>query len=318
MCKLTRNYYKHPLKYGEYPDFKDMQYLYITLNLVPIKLAVALNTTIHKIKYCIKIFNLHKTKEQIAESRKIFWQSSSEQYKQNRKQQIKNGLINMDYDKKQKMLQNQIKANRDPVRIKNRIKVFKETWSKRTSEQIQQRKDRISAANQNLSEEQKLHKSNKFRQSFAKTWGAKTPEQKKSYINKMQYTKKCRGTLNISNQENKCFDLLVSKFGDVKRQYKSNVYPFYCDFYIPSVDLYIELNFHWTHGNHLFNANNQQDLNLLQIWRQKAKTSKFYQNAIRIWTQKDPEKFKIVKQNNLNFLSFYNLKQFDNWIKELL
>ena len=39
---------------------------------------------------------------------------------------------------------------------------------------------------------------------------------------------------------------------DIIRQYKSDLYPFACDFYIPSLDLYIECNYHWTHGNKLY------------------------------------------------------------------
>ena len=35
---------------------------------------------------------------------------------------------------------------------------------------------------------------------------------------------------------------------DVITQYKDDRYPFACNFYIPSLDLFIECNYHWTYG----------------------------------------------------------------------
>jgi len=32
-----------------------------------------------------------------------------------------------------------------------------------------------------------------------------------------------------------------------------------CDFYIPSEDLFIELNRHWSHGGHFYDPNNIED-----------------------------------------------------------
>ena len=37
-------------------------------------------------------------------------------------------------------------------------------------------------------------------------------------------------------------------YNDVIRSYSTDKYPYNCDFYIPSKDVYIECNFHWTHG----------------------------------------------------------------------
>lgn len=56
-----------------------------------------------------------------------------------------------------------------------------------------------------------------------------------------------------------------NKYGieNVKRQYKSELYPFACDFYIQNLDLYIECNFHWTHGGHKFDKNNENDIKQL-------------------------------------------------------
>lgn len=47
---------------------------------------------------------------------------------------------------------------------------------------------------------------------------------------------------NKTESENKIYSELIKIFPEVKRQYKSKEYPFFCDFYIPSLDLYIEYN----------------------------------------------------------------------------
>lgn len=133
-------------------------------------------------------------------------------------------------------------------------------------------------------------------------------------IRQKQYdTKRKHNSFNSSKSEQYIKELLQSIFSDIRCQHYSNVYPFLCDFYIPSLDLYIELNFHWTHGNRPFDENDESCIEQLNIWKEKAKTSKFYQNAIYTWTIRDIEKFKITKQNNLNYLVFYNWQQFEQW-----
>ena len=75
---------------------------------------------------------------------------------------------------------------------------------------------------------------------------------------------------------------LLEKYSpeDIIYQYRDNNYPFVADFYIKSIDTYIEVNGNWTHGPHPFNANSKNDVELLDKWKEKAKTSKYYQNAI--------------------------------------
>lgn len=109
---------------------------------------------------------------------------------------------------------------------------------------------------------------------------------------------------------------MVSKFGvvNVKRQYKSEKYPFACDFYIVNKDLYIEINFHWTHGFEPYDI--YKHVEMLNEWVNKSKTSDFYKNAINVWTIKDPLKRKTAKDNNLNWIEFFDIKQFDEWFNK--
>lgn len=136
-------------------------------------------------------------------------------------------------------------------------------------------------------------------------------------MQKIIETKRKNRTFNTSKPEDEAYEELVKIFGTVKRQYKSEVYPFLCDFYIPSEDLYIELNLHWTHGFHWFDENSKEDQETLEKWKEKAKNSKYYQYAIDTWTVRDVEKRQIVEENKINYLVFWSKQSFYDYIKEI-
>ena len=59
---------------------------------------------------------------------------------------------------------------------------------------------------------------------------------------------------------------------------------------------------------------------LLNKWKEKAKTSKFYSNAIVVWTKLDVQKRTIALKNNLKYYVIYNkfqYEQFKCYIKEI-
>lgn len=126
----------------------------------------------------------------------------------------------------------------------------------------------------------------------------------------------------FSNKENEIYDYLITIDKDTKRQYYSDLYPFHCDFYLPNFDVYIEYQGMWTHGKHPFNKDNEYDIELLNRWKIKAETSKFYKNAIKVWTVSDVIKRETAKINNLNYLEiFYNTESYkdtiDNYLNNL-
>ena len=127
-------------------------------------------------------------------------------------------------------------------------------------------------------------------------------------------TKKINGTFNSSKPETNYYYKLCEKYGkkNVLRNYKSQLYPFYCDFYIKSKSLFIELNLHWTHGGKPYDPNDKECQEKLAIWQEKSKTSQFYRNAIQRWTVRDLEKQKIAKENNLNYVMYYLEEDVDN------
>lgn len=134
-------------------------------------------------------------------------------------------------------------------------------------------------------------------------------------LNKMYKTKKKNKSFNISQPELQINNLLQKTF-KVICQYKSELYPFACDFYLPDLDLYIEYNGTWTHGAMPY-ENNESCNRQLQRWQEKAKTSKFYQNAIYTWTDLDVRKRQIAQQNNLNWLEFFSMTEFNTWYKQI-
>ena len=69
-------------------------------------------------------------------------------------------------------------------------------------------------------------------------------------LNKQIETKKRAHSFKKSKKEDLYYNYLCNIYGsdDVVRQYSDDRYPFSCDFYIKSKDLFIECNFHWTHG----------------------------------------------------------------------
>ena len=129
---------------------------------------------------------------------------------------------------------------------------------------------------------------------------------------KRNNTKRNNGTFNSSKPENLSYKLLKEKFDDVIYQYKSEVYPFICDFYIPSLKMYIECNYHWTHGFRPFSEKDNECIKLLNKW--KEGNTKYYNNAIITWTVRDVQKRKVAKENNLNYKEFWNINELKKFI----
>ena len=156
----------------------------------------------------------------------------------------------------------------------------------------------------------------KIKQTNLERYGVEYNMQNKEVRNKVDITKRKNGTFNTSKPEQEIKRLLEERFSDVKYQYKSEKYPFNCDFYIPELDLYIEFQGTWTHGKHPF-SESVEDLETVNKWKTESITSEFYKNAIEVWTIKDVEKRKIALQNNINLLEFFTIDEFMNWYNSI-
>ena len=344
--KLQRDYTKNPIKPYEQINKEDLYYLYIVCDYTHQEVADILNCNYGKIYRACKQYNLTKTEQHlknqrfkklkqtiknrteqekllIKEKHKQYWNNLSKEEMDNWKKQVSKNSKKMwqsrteeDIQKTKQKMSESAKNNRKNLtieQINNRIKKFKKTWYSATCEQKQERNKRNSESKKlwwnSVSKEEKKHWIQKA-QETRDNW---TEEKKKQIQEKIYNTKKLNHSLNSSSWEDDVKNKLLQKF-NIKCQYKTDKYPFACDFYIVDKDLYLECNFHWTHGPAPFNERNQEHINLLQKWQQK--NTKYYQNAIHVWTNLDVKKLQIAKQNNINRVVFYKKQDFEDWLEE--
>lgn len=172
-----------------------------------------------------------------------------------------------------------------------------------------------------------LFKSNiikeKIKQTNIQKYGVDNPLKNKEIWKKSQDNRQISSK---SKLENNFLNYLKLKYesNDIITQYKSKEYPYYCDFYIKSINLYIEIQGHWTHNDHPFDINNLNDQQIMNIWRTKSLSDKYYKNALNTWTIKDVEKRNTAIQNNLNYLEIFGktdlnkyIDIFENYIKNM-
>lgn len=148
-------------------------------------------------------------------------------------------------------------------------------------------------------------------------YGVEYPTQLQSTIDKIHESKTKHKTHTCSKEEDKVYELLKTMYNDIRRQYKSEDYPFACDFYIADNDLYIECNFHWTHGKHCFDKNDPDDIKKLNLWKKRSKEKDYYISAIDVWTNRDIMKREIVEKHGLNYLEFFSFSELKNYFYAL-
>lgn len=121
-------------------------------------------------------------------------------------------------------------------------------------------------------------------------------------ILKAHETRLKNGTTRISKSENDFYrKLLMLGFNedDIKRNYFGDGrYPFNCDFYIPSKDLFIEYQGHQTHGPAPFDKENREHLDYLDACNKKG-------FDMSTWTNRDQRKFETALRNKINLVLLY-------------
>ena len=156
----------------------------------------------------------------------------------------------------------------------------------------------------------------KIKNTFLKKYGVEYAVQLPEIKNKICNTKKKNHTFNTSSTEDKIYNLLCQKY-EVHRNWNKDLrYPWMCDFYIEEIDLFIECNFHWTHGGHPFNQNSIKDQVKLEQW--KSKQTKYYDNAIETWTKRDIKKRNKAKEEKLNYVELWSYEEAIKYINENL
>lgn len=147
----------------------------------------------------------------------------------------------------------------------------------------------------------------KVRQTNIKRFGTEYYTQTEESRIREYNTRKRNKTFNTSKIEQEFKKYLEDNDINFKYQYKSEPYPFNCDFYFPDYDLYFEIQGHWGHGKHPFDENNEDDLNILNIWKEKQNIRPQYKMSIKVWTENDPYKRQIAKEHNLNWVEVFSI-----------
>jgi len=278
--------------------------------------------------------------------------SNQECFKKNISNKVKNNLTD-EKRKKISLKSKQSWKNRSSEDILNRTLKQKQTklerygvetynnTSKRKSTNLERYGVEFGLSNENIKEKSRETKlknhgfeyytnRNKAINTMIEKYGessyARTDEYRKLFNNKewlhsklqKEYeTKKKNNTFNSSIPEEKTYFSLCCLFPNltIERQYKSELYPFNCDFYIKEKDLYIECNYSWTHkpvydkyGIILYDENNPKHVKMYQDIKDNVGGY-----TLDTWTTRDPLKRKTAKENNLNFIEFFFYEDFLDW-----
>ena len=140
-------------------------------------------------------------------------------------------------------------------------------------------------------------------------------ENYKKWVDKAVNTAILNGTINTSKPEEKLYSLLSLIFGekDIIRQYKSNEYPFPCDFYLVNEDIYIEYNGTYFHNKCLYDAERDKERHEAILLKCSVKHPS-YKRILDVWCGSDVKKYNTAKENGLNMLFLYR-KWDQDWFK---
>ena len=165
---------------------------------------------------------------------------------------------------------------------------------------------------------------NKKEAVYQKRYGVKNPGQmdhvkqashSKEAIAKAHETRKKNGTYGKSKQEDRIAEKLSDLF-TVHRQYSDERYPFACDFYLPERDIFIEFNGYYTHNIEWYDGDKLEHIAKITEWESKLEEHPMYKVAIDVWTKRDVKKRNTARDNNLNYVVFWNENDVDKWIAD--
>lgn len=164
----------------------------------------------------------------------------------------------------------------------------------------------------------------KKRATCLEKYGFESIFQSKERMEKIHEIQKINGSLRTSKPENDIYKLLLLKFPKAIHHLKDKEkYPFYCDFYVPEIDTWIEYQGTVEHGNYKgeilgpYNADNLKHQAVVKELQEKSINHPRYATILKVWTISDPLKRKTAHENGLNWLEFFNMKEFMNWYNSI-
>ena len=299
---------EHSKKYKDI-DKNYLYDLYIVKNLSAAELARLIGLSQTHMMRLLKRFGFEKTSEQFKEMQihvvNERYAKRTEEERLHKVEACKKIWDNMTKEQKQE-----------------RLKIFSKINKNRTLEHQAKLVASFKRSRANETPEQKAERIRKVSEGTKKAIANMSEEKKRIMTNRREEALRKNGTFRSSMPEFIVGLLLKNKFTKVNYQYKSNLYPYKCDFYIPELDLYIEYQGNPGHGNEPFNETNQEHIKIVNKWKELAKIKENklqrkskYSQFVYIWTNLDVKKRKIAKENNLNLLEFFNMNQFLEWYK---
>ena len=169
--------------------------------------------------------------------------------------------------------------------------------------------------NKNLDEDIKQKRNLKRSKSCKDTWS--NPELIKRQKETARSNRKVRNILCRTQQEQNIYDVLLAIYPDTQYdQFVDDRYPYYVDFYIPSLDLFIEYQGFPAHGKYPYIEGDVKSINevnrLYGGWRDQ------YLNL-------DPKKYNKALESKINFIRIYpqstlqqNLNFNNNQFKDII
>ena len=150
----------------------------------------------------------------------------------------------------------------------------------------------------------------KRKQTLVQRYGVEHPNQNPEILNKVWNTCKSHMTFNTSGEEEQIYQWLQELNYNVIHHYKSEDYPFNCDFYLPDYDLYIEYNGSQFHNYRAYFGTKEdiEEINKLQATVEKKLAEGKNPQAAAIidtWSKRDVAKREYARNNKINFLEIY-------------
>jgi len=130
-------------------------------------------------------------------------------------------------------------------------------------------------------------------------------------------TKKKNGSYTTNKSEQYILQRLRSLLGSqVVHLYRDNPgYPWEADFYDPSTGTVYEYQGYFTHGKEPYDSTSKEHRKIVRELRVKAKSDKWAAKLhISIWTQTDPLKRATASTNNVPFVEWFTIKEFEEWL----
>lgn len=168
----------------------------------------------------------------------------------------------------------EFQLNLPPEKKESKKKKYKEYWN-----------------NLSLEEKEKINK--KRSDSCKESWKSDSLKEKQHKT----YRKHKKGRFCRTILEQTIYECLIKVFPDLIYDSKIDErYPYYCDFYIPSLDLFIEINGHPSHGSYPYIENDKRSM---------EESYKLYGDWLKTYTVRDVEKYNKAVDSKINYLRIY-------------